>query len=384
MPWPKVQRRIAQLIRENRFYTQEEQPAPPDLSGQPITRTGDTITIGNGDASHEVDVTLSDEQWAALQRAVPDSAAISLPYKVGDTVYLDNKPFEITDIGSSDVQLRDPSLAYPIFRAESRENFESLLRRDSRNGSITEFLAADLEHTDADLREALTSGLLEQRDKENIAGYFRENEGNTRVAQRLSETYAGTSDTMELTTGETADFFATTTGFEVDIHDKYNSRRSARWEEIAPILRALYQREQDGFSHEPVLRESANREDTHPSTEVTSPETAQPSGKLRPESGVALPGRNRHRKRTHRTGTARRRKLPHHRRSFGRGRRENQVRIQYCRHPRSESRLKPRAARRRRKNRKLSPGMSVGAASRRRSTRITPHGQRNTPNWSAR
>lgn len=135
---------------------------------------------------------------------------------------------------------------------------KALLRRDSRNGPITEFLAVDLEHTDADLREALTSGLLEQRDKENIAGYFRENEGNTRVAQHLSETYSGTSDTMELTTGETADFFATTTGFEVDIHDKYNSKRSARWEEIASILRTLYQREQDGFSHEPVLREPAN------------------------------------------------------------------------------------------------------------------------------
>ena len=258
LPWPKVQRRIVQLIRENRFYTQEEQAAPPDLSGQPITRIGDTITIGNGNASHEVNITLSDEQWAALQRAVPDSAAIPLPYKVGDTVYLDDKPFEITEVGSSDIQLRDPALAYPIFRAESRENFESLLRRDSRNGPITEFLAADLEHTDADLREALTSGLLEQRDKEHIAGYFRESEGNTRVAQRLSDTYAGTSDTMELTTGETADFFATTTGFEVDIHDKYNSKRSAQWEEITPILHALYQREQGGFSHEPVLREPAN------------------------------------------------------------------------------------------------------------------------------
>ncbi|QNK40241.1 DEAD/DEAH box helicase family protein [Caproicibacter fermentans] len=258
LPWPKVQRRIAQLIREERFYTQEEQAAQLDLSGQPITRTGDTITIGNGVASHEVDITLSDEQWAALQRGVPSSAAIQPPYKVGDTVYLDNKPFEITEIRDSDVQLRDPSLAYPIFRAESLENFERLLRRDSRNGSITEFLAADLEHTDADLREALNSGLLEQRDKEHIAGYFRENEGNTRVAQRLSDAYAGTSDTMELTTGETADFFATTTGFEIDIHDKYNSKRSAPWEEIAPILRALYQREQDGFSHEPVSREPAN------------------------------------------------------------------------------------------------------------------------------
>ncbi|AYF40106.1 hypothetical protein CXP51_09650 [Ethanoligenens harbinense] len=265
LPWSKVQRRIAQLIRENRFYTQEEQPAPPDLSGQPITRTGDTIE--NGITFHNVVLTLSGAQRDDTQRTIPDSAAILYPYKVGDTVYLDNKPFEITDIGTSDIQLRDPALAYPIFRAESREDFESLLRQDSRNGPITEFLAADLEHTDADLREALTSGLLEQRDKEHIAGYFRENEGNTRVAQRLSETYAGTSDTMELTTGETADFFATTTGFEVDIHDKYNSKRSARWEEISPILRALYQHEQDGFSHEPVLRKPANLEGK-PSYEV--------------------------------------------------------------------------------------------------------------------
>ena len=256
LPWPKVQRRIAQLIRENRFYTQEEQATPPDLSGQPITRTGDTIE--NGITFHNVVLTLSGEQREDTQRVIPDSITLPLPYKVGDTVYLDNKPFEITDIGSANVQLRDPALSYPIFRAESRENFESLLRRDSRNGSITEFLGADLEHTDADLREALTSGLLEQRDKEHIAEYFRENEGNTRVAQRLSETYAGTSDTMELATGDTADFFATTTGFEVNIHDKYNSKRSARWEEIAPILRALYRREQDGFSHEPVLREPAN------------------------------------------------------------------------------------------------------------------------------
>ena len=265
LPWPKVQRRIAQLIRENRFYTQEEQPSPPDLSGQPISRSGDTIE--NGITFHNVVLPLSGEQRDDTQRTIPDSAAILHPYKVGDTVYLDNKPFEITGIGSSDVQLRDPVLSYPIFRAESRENFESLLRRDSRNGPITEFLAANLERTDADLREALTSGLLEQRDKEYIAGYFRENEGNTRVAQRLSETYAGASDTMALTTGETADFFATTTSFEIDIHDKYNSKRSARWEEIAPILRALYQQEQDGFSHEPVLRESAHL-DGKPSYEV--------------------------------------------------------------------------------------------------------------------
>jgi len=269
----------------------ERQAAPPDLSGQPITRTGDSITIGNGDASHEVDVTVSDEQWAAVQQAVPENAAFPLPYKVGDTVYLDDTPFKITNIGSFDIQLRDPSLTYPIFRSESQENFERLLHRDSRNGFITEYLAADLKHTDADLREVLTSGLLEQRDKENIAGYFRKNEGNTRVAQCLSSTYAGISESAELITGETADIFATTTGLEVNIHDKYGSKRTASWKEIAPILRALYQQEQDGFFHGPVLREPAALEDA-PSAEVKSPEpVTKPSEKPHPESSTSFPGK---------------------------------------------------------------------------------------------
>ena len=52
------------------------------------------------------------------------------PYHVGDTVYLeDGKPFIIENIGTFDIQLRDPSLAYPIFRAESKENFGRLLER---------------------------------------------------------------------------------------------------------------------------------------------------------------------------------------------------------------------------------------------------------------
>ena len=154
---------------------------------------------------------------------------------------------------------------------------------------MTDFLATDLKHVDADLREALMSGLLGQEDKQTLAGLFRNREGNARVARWLSKACAGTAETMELITGETADFFADTKGFEVEIHDKYNSRRSASWERIAPILRALYQRELDGFSHDPVLREPAAPEGT-PSVEVKPPEpAAQPSGRLRPESGVPVP-----------------------------------------------------------------------------------------------
>ena len=156
LPWPKVQRRIAQLIKEERFYTQvekdnlddvdpiairetlaqrgivdgqvvdpekldrdpfvqrvmadarriaaeetSEQPTPPDLSGQPITRAGDTITIGNGDTVHEIDITVSDEEYEAIRQTIPDEKADdpSAPiYHVGDTVYLENQEYRITEL----------------------------------------------------------------------------------------------------------------------------------------------------------------------------------------------------------------------------------------------------------------------------------------------
>ena len=71
-----------------------------------------------------------------------------------------------------------------------------------------------MEQYDQDLREVLTSGLLSDRDKGYISGWLRSGEGNTKIAQRLSEQFAGTVDTMQLVTGETADFRASTTGVE--------------------------------------------------------------------------------------------------------------------------------------------------------------------------
>ena len=54
----------------------------------------------------------------------------SFPYSVGDTVYLeDGKPFIIESISALDIQLRDPTLFYPILRAESKESFDRLMER---------------------------------------------------------------------------------------------------------------------------------------------------------------------------------------------------------------------------------------------------------------
>ena len=77
----------------------------------------------------------ADEKDTAPQ-AEPRDPAASVPFKVGDTVYLDDTAFEITNIGLFDVELRDPALAYPVFRAESKERLMELLHHDERNQPI--------------------------------------------------------------------------------------------------------------------------------------------------------------------------------------------------------------------------------------------------------
>lgn len=70
-----------------------------------------------------------------------------VPYEVGDKVYLDDTAFEITNIGLFDVQLRDPTLAYPIFRSESKERLMQQLHQDERNQFIFDREEPKVTHT---------------------------------------------------------------------------------------------------------------------------------------------------------------------------------------------------------------------------------------------
>ena len=230
VPWPKVQRRIVQLIKEDRFYTEAEQdrfdnidpiairealaergivngqvvdpekldsdpfirqvmrdveavateeqaeaaakPPVPDLSGQPVTREGDTLTIGSGEPTHEIDITVSDEEYAAIRGTIPERTAYdpSAPvYNVGNTVYLDDRAHQITELREDTVQLLPTGMSYPIYRAESRERFEQLLREDNRNDFYTEFLPANLDTVDQDLRDVLAHGLIGEADKAELS-----------------------------------------------------------------------------------------------------------------------------------------------------------------------------------------------------------------------
>ena len=314
VPWPKVQRRIAQLIKEDRFYTEAEQdrfdnidpiairealaergivngqvvdpeklsrdpfiqqvmrdveavaaeeqaeaaakPPLPDLSGQPITREGDTLTIGSGEPTHEIDITVSDEEYAAIRGAIPERTAYdpSAPvYNVGDTVYLDDRAHQITELREDTVQLLPTGMSYPIYRAESRERFEQLLRADNRNDFYTEFLPVNPDTADQDLRDVLVHGLIGAPDKAELSELLRTGKSNREVALWLSRAYPDIIETMELETGDTADYRTIPEGIELEVLDADEKRLAMlffRWDEVAPLLRGLYARQLDGFVQE--------------------------------------------------------------------------------------------------------------------------------------
>ena len=53
------------------------------------------------------------------------------------------------------MQLLPTGMSYPIYRAERQEQFEQLLRADNRNDFYTEFLPANPDAVDQDLRDVL-------------------------------------------------------------------------------------------------------------------------------------------------------------------------------------------------------------------------------------
>ena len=314
VPWPKVQRRIAQLIKEDRFYTEAEQdrfdnidpiairevlaergivngqvvdpekldndpfiqqvmrdveavaaeeqaeaaskPPVPDLSGQPVTREGDTLTIGSGEPTHEIDITVSDEEYAAIRGTIPERTSYdpSAPvYNVGDTVYLDDRAHQITELREDTVQLLPTGMSYPIYRAESRERFEQLLRADNRNDFYTEFLPVNPDTADQDLRDVLTHGLIGAPDKAELSELLRTGKSNREVALWLSRAYPDIIETMELETGDTSDYRTIPEGIELEVLDADEKRLAMlffRWDEVAPLLRGLYARQLDGFVQE--------------------------------------------------------------------------------------------------------------------------------------
>ena len=292
LPWPKVQRRIAQLIKEDRFYTQVEQDNlddvdpiairealaqrgimdghvvdPEKLDSDPfvqqVMRDVEAISRETAQAdqpeqpsSDKARVPVSDEEYAAARGTVRERTSYDPtipPYHVGDIVYLDDRAYQITELRDDTVQLLPTGMSYPIYRAERQEQFEQLLRADNRNDFYTEFLPANPDAVDQDLRDVLAHGLIGEADKAELSQLLHSGKGNREVALWLSRAYPNIVETMELETGDTADYRTTPDGIELEVLDAEEKRLAMlffHWDEVAPLLRGLYARQLDGFGQE--------------------------------------------------------------------------------------------------------------------------------------
>ena len=290
--WPKVQRRIAQLIKEDRFYTQVEQDNLDDVDPIAIRETLAQRGIVNGhvvepekldndpfvqQVMRDVEaisretaqadqpeqpspgnsrVPVSDKEYAAARGTVRERTSYDPtvpPYHVGDIVYLDDRAHQITELRDDTVELLPTGMSYPIYRAERQEQFEQLLRADNRNDFYTEFLPANPDAVDQDLRDMLAHGLIGEADKAELSQLLHNGKSNREVALWLSRAYPNIVETMELETGDTADYRTTPEGIELEVLDAEEKRLAMlffRWDEAAPLLRGLYARQLDGFGQE--------------------------------------------------------------------------------------------------------------------------------------
>lgn len=181
MSWAQVVQRIDGLMRKGRYLSPEEEAerqAIEEAKTDPLedvydrfavidtedgeyaiwdNQTDDYYVDPEGVTEYFTDEWLANDyleevrQSVAAMESVQPEAPVAEPaevveasaseepewnYQVGDTVYLDDTAFRVEQITDREVQLRDPSLAYPIFRAENRENFERMLSQDERNTAL--------------------------------------------------------------------------------------------------------------------------------------------------------------------------------------------------------------------------------------------------------
>ena len=283
LPWPKVQRRLAQLIQEDRFYTEEEQERfddidpiairealeergivngqvadPEKLDNDPFIQqvVSDVEQIAAAETEQPFEVSISDEEYDAVRRPIPQRTSYdpAAPvYAVGDTVYIEDDAYQITELREDTVQLLPTGMVYPIYRAERKEQFEQLLRADRRNAYYTEFLPIDPDKADQDLRDVLAHGLMDEADKKQIFTLLQSGRSNSEIAYWLSRAYSGEIETLNLETGDIVDYRTTAQGIELEVMDAEEKRLAMlyfRWDEVAPLLRGMYARQQDGFGQE--------------------------------------------------------------------------------------------------------------------------------------
>lgn len=224
LPWPKVHRRIAQLVEAGQFLFPEEQQPLPETMAQP-----------------------------------------GPPYTVGDTVYLENdRPFVIDQISEDEIILQSKTFKVPKFRTESRDRFEQLLLQNPKNKPFTEYLMLNPDSAHEDLRDVLENGLLTWDAGIALAELFQKGAPNSEITEYLLRHYTNEAETMTLNTGEAADYFIQSGGIAIEVQDRFTSRYYFHWEEVTALLRGIHEREPELFQISEPKKEASLQEPLAP------------------------------------------------------------------------------------------------------------------------
>ena len=92
-------------------------------------------------------------------------------YGVGDFVWFEGREYQITDLQRGYVELLPPGMAIPVYRTESRADFERGLHSDERNRYITNYLTTE---ADNDAREPTAGGDATKFQEKTVAYYDAE------------------------------------------------------------------------------------------------------------------------------------------------------------------------------------------------------------------
>lgn len=201
--WSKVAKRIDYLISTDRYITPEEkirlEEIQRDKAGITEPSSIPEITEPMEEIFDSTPISVSKqeeiEQEETSQGMAQDTTENIIPisHRKGDTIYLENgTPFLIEEITGYRITLRDPSLLYPILRAESRESFLKLLERYPQSEASGE-KAENFRITDEDLgqgskREKFVGNINAINTLQTIE---RENRPATKEEQEILSRYVG-------------------------------------------------------------------------------------------------------------------------------------------------------------------------------------------------
>ena len=131
-------------------------------------------------------------------------------------------------------------MVYPIYRAERKEQFEQLLGQTAAMLTIPSFFPLTRTRQIRTLRDVLVHGLMDEADKKQISTLLQSGRSNSEIAYWLSRAYSGEIETLNLETGDIADYRTTAQGMELEVMDAEEKRLAVlyfRWDEVAPFAR---------------------------------------------------------------------------------------------------------------------------------------------------